>query len=597
MIWFLTIFLLLCLPAQAISVFVSKTGADAHACSTTDSAATNKLTIASAVGCLAAGNTLTVHTGTYAEPLLTSSSTVPSGTAGLPTIIKAATGETVTITGSSGGANTYVNGKSYITLDGFIWDGNSEAVNLGVFIANSSHHITVQNGEIKNFKSSDTGAFTENGSGNHDLLLKNMHVHHNGTTNAGTTNHCVYIISTDTIVEDSEINNCRGMGIQNYSASGGVNNNTFRRNYIHHNYSYGMLLSSGTNLLSYNNIFDTNGTGTAGTGGLWVNCGSTKVCSSYNDASYNHNNGAAAGIRVVVGQAGAVKNLIALGNATNAVIPVGHTQSNNLTTGTATNYWTSPSTGDFTLKTGVNAIDTGADLSAIFTTDKAGLTRANGTTTGTAWDKGPHEYQSPPDTISVTFPNGGESLEVGSAQIYTFTHVGSDTTFDVSEDQDGNGSYETLLANDTSSLAVSLTVTGSANANRKIQVCASDGSPCDTSDAVYAATSSTPKTITVTFPISTTVIAQGQVAPIQITTAGLSGPLSAVLSRNNGAVYETATPLVVSQEFDQWDATWTFSGYSCVQCKVKVFLIADPTVYGESAAFRGSGSYLTMRGP
>jgi len=90
-------FLLFCLPVKAATYYVSKTGNNNNACSTTDSAGTNKLTITAGVGCLSSGDTLIIHgvpSGTYTEQVIVPAS--KSGTSwATATTIKAALGETV----------------------------------------------------------------------------------------------------------------------------------------------------------------------------------------------------------------------------------------------------------------------------------------------------------------------------------------------------------------------------------------------------------------------------------------------------------------------------------------------------------------------
>src|SRR5262245_55741700 len=81
-------------PAWTATYYVSTTGSDAHSCSITDSAGTNKLTVNAGLGCLSGGDTLIIHSGTYAEAINTTSGTnIPSGTSWTAaTTIKAATG-------------------------------------------------------------------------------------------------------------------------------------------------------------------------------------------------------------------------------------------------------------------------------------------------------------------------------------------------------------------------------------------------------------------------------------------------------------------------------------------------------------------------
>src|SRR5437588_12248506 len=62
-------FMMVPVLAHGATYYVSKTGSDAHGCSTTDSAATNTLTISAGARCLSPGDTLVVHAGTYTEGL------------------------------------------------------------------------------------------------------------------------------------------------------------------------------------------------------------------------------------------------------------------------------------------------------------------------------------------------------------------------------------------------------------------------------------------------------------------------------------------------------------------------------------------------
>src|SRR5438552_11161320 len=77
---------------EAATYYVSTTGNDAHACSTTDSAGTNKATPAGAMSCLSAGDTLRIHSGTYAGFTVN-----VSGSAGSVITIESYPGETATV--------------------------------------------------------------------------------------------------------------------------------------------------------------------------------------------------------------------------------------------------------------------------------------------------------------------------------------------------------------------------------------------------------------------------------------------------------------------------------------------------------------------
>ena len=70
----LALVVLLLLPAPSLwaaTYFVSKNGSDANSCATAQSTtqSNQRLTIQSALGCLAPGDTLQIHGGTYSEQL------------------------------------------------------------------------------------------------------------------------------------------------------------------------------------------------------------------------------------------------------------------------------------------------------------------------------------------------------------------------------------------------------------------------------------------------------------------------------------------------------------------------------------------------
>src|SRR5262249_49098476 len=120
--------LLICLgnphALTAATYYVSKTGLDTHACSTTDSAGTNKQTINAGIACLSSGDTLYVHTGTYNEAI--NFGTVGGSSWSSPTTVAAFSGETVTVQPNSGSSPVvYFHNAvtKYVILQGFILDG------------------------------------------------------------------------------------------------------------------------------------------------------------------------------------------------------------------------------------------------------------------------------------------------------------------------------------------------------------------------------------------------------------------------------------------------------------------------------------------
>src|SRR5712691_4046826 len=79
---FFTIVLVL---AHGATYYVAKTGSDSNSCANAQSQSTPKLTINAGAGCLSAGDTLIVKTGTYDEVL---NRVIPSGNPGAPTTLR-----------------------------------------------------------------------------------------------------------------------------------------------------------------------------------------------------------------------------------------------------------------------------------------------------------------------------------------------------------------------------------------------------------------------------------------------------------------------------------------------------------------------------
>ena len=96
-------------------------------------------TIAKAASVAAAGDTIQVLAGSYAETV-----TVPqSGSAGLPITYSAVPGVIITGNGSTSGGNAfYISNKSYITINGFTINGTADD---GIYVSSSNHIILSSN--------------------------------------------------------------------------------------------------------------------------------------------------------------------------------------------------------------------------------------------------------------------------------------------------------------------------------------------------------------------------------------------------------------------------------------------------------------------
>lgn len=165
--------LLLLIPAcsEASTYYVGKSGSDANSCATATSSAagSRKLTIASGLTCLAAGDTLTIGDGTYSETL----QSIPNGSVGSYIIIRAENDGNVIVTGLS-----MVNTDAYINIIGVNFrSGSSEKYILG-------NHIKFQKCEFRGGPSSGNSVNVLIGSNEFndtaDILLEDVWVHGSG---------------------------------------------------------------------------------------------------------------------------------------------------------------------------------------------------------------------------------------------------------------------------------------------------------------------------------------------------------------------------------------------------------------------------------
>jgi hypothetical protein len=137
---------------------------------------------------------------------------------------------------------------SYITVSHLIVDGAqlpswpSNLVGFGETSGTPSHHLVLEDVEVKNLKGQDSACVTSYGKNHTDITYRRLRVHDCGTqvTVPNPGSHCLYIPGTRYTVEDSEIYNCYTIGIQLYSQPEGTVVSFSR---IHHTGSNGILIS------------------------------------------------------------------------------------------------------------------------------------------------------------------------------------------------------------------------------------------------------------------------------------------------------------------------------------------------------------------
>lgn len=400
------LFLLCAASAQAQTYYVAQTGgSDSNNCTAAQSIATPKQTIASGIGCMnSAGDVLLIRAGTYDETI-NNFSGVPSGNnwSDAPRIANY-NGETVWLSPSSGGsAIEFVSFQHHIIIDGINVDASAlmnAAFHTERYMGTDPHHIKVMNAEIigppinGGFGMINVDAdMGDPGTGG--FWYVNLTVHGGGEN---AFNHGFYLQAKDTIVENCDIYDWPGAGIQVENNFGNPpTGDIIRNNKIHDlrvvgdadRRHWGMVIAGGAvGTLIYNNLIygipDESATS------VGIDIFQAVGALVYNNTIYN-DSGVSIGISLdacgfCFANDTLVKNNISYGHSNNYVDGgTGTIASGNLF-GTNPDF-TNPGSFDFSLQGTSDAIDIGDTLAEV-PTDILGNTRPF----NLIFDAGAYEY-------------------------------------------------------------------------------------------------------------------------------------------------------------------------------------------------------------
>ena len=389
--------------ASAATRYVSTTGSDANSCAASTNATTPKRNFnggSGAIACMASADILIARGGTYAETLEPGNG-IPSGGGSWATAtkIQAYIGETVWLKPTSvTGFVTIVSladTQSYIEFDGINLDGTLVEASFVVIydgdtiggVVQRAHHIRYKNAEFK-------GAPVGSGlTSSHGVLER---VACPGCTGGNEFQHLVvhgigpdflyhgmYLEAPNVLVENCEFYDITGAGVQlQYTAS----NATIRNNKFHSprdggTAHWGIVISTNSYGTIYNNIFYDLRNGAGFAYGIHNYAGGGGTTEIYNNTCYDSDGYC----YLLASGANNFRNNIAFQAAINYSDSTGGTKSNNITDGTNPGFVDAPA-HDFHLSMASVAIDTGADLSSVFTTDFDGVTRT------LPFDKGAFEF-------------------------------------------------------------------------------------------------------------------------------------------------------------------------------------------------------------
>jgi len=345
-----------------------------------------KFSIVAGLGLLSGGDTLIIYGGTYFEVLHYSIIGIPSGSAGIPTIIRANPGDTVTVKPPGGTDDALalvgIFGPSYISFIGINFDANND-VNGTVTVEYPSEHIRFEDCEIKNAIFNGVGFFASYNE------LINCDVHTNGFSATfgagGSWGYGVYITGGNNLIEGNDIHFNSRYGLHLYSQVGSVNDNMTRKNRIYQNGQEAsgaeILVGGARNKFHNNLIYAGNRVGIGGSVGVPItqHCFQVEYSGPEDIEIYHNSCFNMSGYAVSIGNDSSVTGTLIkdnifrtmdLGTIDNGAGASGTVDSNNLTTDPD---WVDAAGGDFRLLSTSDAIDAGVDVGV--TTDFAGATR------------------------------------------------------------------------------------------------------------------------------------------------------------------------------------------------------------------------------
>jgi len=171
--------------------------------------------------------------------------------------------------------------------------------------------------------------------------------------------------------------------------------------------------------------------------------------------------------------------------------------------------------------------------------------------------------------ISVTFPNGDETLLLGGSQNITWTSAGEISQVKIELSRNGGNTWTTLAASTSNDGAHPWTISGSASDNCLLRISdASDGTPVDVSDATFAVGTIA---ITVNTPNGGETLFIGNSQNIAWSSAGSINQVKIELSRNGGGAWE----VLAASTANDGSTNWTVSGEASNNCLLRISDAAD----------------------
>jgi len=377
LIWFL---LLVVSPGWAATTYyVGKSGSTGNSCTTAQSpTGTNrKLTIAQGLACTTAGNgdTVVVGNGDYDETLW--DSLLKSGASiNSPTTLRAENRRMAVIKPVTSQTNDWIAIKfgattNYFTVDGMKIDmgsisnpSNEKCVEAGsnqtqsylTFINVDCGNVEADGGDGMGFQEGVTNVVIKD-TYIHDIIQTPIH----DPIGESPGNHGIYMGSSGALIERVHFKNIFGYGIQLHNSRVSSSNHTIRYSFFELvGQRYGSIYEEGGIYANdgNGNIIHHNIINSRGSRGIYVGGSASMV---FNNTIYCSGESGTQGLVFAANNPLAKNNTIH--NCSTAISGSSTNSSNNLTTGTPTDIFVSPSTLNFNLKEGSAAIGYGVAIS------------------------------------------------------------------------------------------------------------------------------------------------------------------------------------------------------------------------------------------
>ncbi len=192
-----------------------------------------------------------------------------------------------------------------------------------------------------------------------------------------------------------------------------------------------------------------------------------------------------------------------------------------------------------------------------------------------------------PVTITVTSPNGGETLEVGYSHNITWSSTGALSLVKIEYSTNNGTSWTTIVSQTTNSGSFSWTIPDIPSVNCLVRIGDTDGNPVDTSNEVFTIAAPDPDTITVISPYAGDVWEVGSAHNITWTSTGTIENVK-IEYATHGSSYSRAT--IVNSTINDGIYKWIVPD-NIITSHLCVIIISDANVNNDTIDF---SNYFTI---